>query len=251
MARYRELLSLTTEQREELKRWAQSRSLPAGDVFRARLILALADGMTYGAIKRSLHTTAPTISRWKQRFEKWAWMAWSLNTKAASHGPQRQRCKRRYAGRCNRSRSDGSTHWSVRKLAAEMGVSKSSVHRILSQARLQPHRLERYMTSNDPDFEAKAADIIGLYLEPPQHAAVFCVDEKTAIQALDRLDPVAAAVAGASGTARLRILPAWNAVLICGPGCEDRQGAGEDSETPHQQRVHLFSIGAGEPRPLG
>lgn len=71
-----------------------------------------------------------------------------------------------------------------------MGASKSSVHRILSQARLQPHRLERYMASNDPDFEAEAADIIGLYLEPPQHAAVFCVDEKRAIQALDRLDPV-------------------------------------------------------------
>src|SRR5205823_1441376 len=85
---------------------------------------------------------------------------------------------------------DGTTHWSVRKLSAEMGVSKSSVHRILSQARLQPHRLERYMASNDPDFESKAADIIGLYVEPPQHAAVFCVDEKTAIQALDRLDPV-------------------------------------------------------------
>src|SRR5437660_7185675 len=58
------------------------------------------------------------------------------------------------------------------------------------QARLKPHRLERYLASDDPDFEAKAADIIGLYLEPPQHAAVFCVDEKTAIQALDRLDPV-------------------------------------------------------------
>src|SRR5947209_20374314 len=71
-----------------------------------------------------------------------------------------------------------------------MGVSKSSVHRILAQARLQPHRLERYMASNDPDFETKTADIIGLYPEPPQHAAVFCVDEKTAIQALDRLDPV-------------------------------------------------------------
>src|SRR5207244_4903325 len=56
--------------------------------------------------------------------------------------------------------------------------------------RLKPHRLERYLASDDPDFEAKAADIIGLYLEPPQHAAVFCVDEKTAIQALDRLDPV-------------------------------------------------------------
>jgi hypothetical protein len=69
-------------------------------------------------------------------------------------------------------------------------LSKSSVHRILSQARLQPHLLEHYMASNDPDFEAKAAYIIGLYLEPPQCAAVFCVDEKTAIQALDRLNPV-------------------------------------------------------------
>ena len=75
-------------------------------------------------------------------------------------------------------------------MAAALGVSKSTVQRIWTQARLKPHRLEQYMASNDPDFEEKAADIIGLYLEPPQHAAVFCVDEKTAIQALDRLDPV-------------------------------------------------------------
>ena len=64
------------------------------------------------------------------------------------------------------------------------------MHRVWKEAGLKPHRLERYMASDDPDFEAKAADIIGLYLNPPQHAAVFCVDEKTAIQALDRLDPV-------------------------------------------------------------
>jgi len=70
-----------------------------------------------------------------------------------------------------------------------LGLSKSTVQRILAQAQLQPHRLQRYMASNDPDFESKAADIIALYLRPPQHAAVFCVDEKTAIQALDRLDP--------------------------------------------------------------
>jgi transposase len=64
------------------------------------------------------------------------------------------------------------------------------VHRVWKEAGLKPHRLERYMAIDDPDFETKAADIIGLYLNPPQHAAVFCVDEKTAIQALDRLDPV-------------------------------------------------------------
>jgi transposase len=75
-------------------------------------------------------------------------------------------------------------------MAAVAGVSKSTVQRIWARARVQPHRLERYMASNDPDFEEKAADIIGLYINPPQHAAVFCVDEKTAIQALDRLDPV-------------------------------------------------------------
>lgn len=60
----------------------------------------------------------------------------------------------------------------------------------MAQANLRPHRLDRYMASNDPEFERKAADIIGLYMNPPQHAAVFCVDEKTAIQALDRHDPV-------------------------------------------------------------
>jgi transposase len=92
--------------------------------------------------------------------------------------------------RAQQKPSDGSTQWSCRKLADEFGVSKSTVQRVLTQAKLRPHRLERYMASNDPEFEQKAADIIGLYLNPPQHAAVFCVDEKTAIQALDRLDPV-------------------------------------------------------------
>jgi transposase len=84
----------------------------------------------------------------------------------------------------------GSSTRSCRKLANELGISKDTVHRIWRIAGLRPHRLERYMASNDPDFERKAADIIGLYLNPPQHAAVFCVDEKSAIQALDRLDPV-------------------------------------------------------------
>jgi hypothetical protein len=89
-----------------------------------------------------------------------------------------------------RKPKDGSTHWSCRKLAAELGISKDLVHRIWQEAGVRPHRLERYMASPDPDFESKAADIIGLYLQPPKHAAIFCVDEKTAIQALDRLDSV-------------------------------------------------------------
>jgi hypothetical protein len=89
-----------------------------------------------------------------------------------------------------RKPSDGSTHWSCRKLAKQLDISKDVVHRIWRTAGLRPHRLERYMASNDPDFERKAADVIGLYLNPPQHAAIFCLDEKSAIQALDRRDPV-------------------------------------------------------------
>jgi len=96
----------------------------------------------------------------------------------------------RVARRVQQKPPDGSTHWSCRKLAADLGLSHATLQRILAQARLQPHRLDRYMSSNDPNFEHKAADIIGLYLNPPQHAAVFCIDEKTAIQALDRLDQV-------------------------------------------------------------
>jgi transposase len=190
VAAYRELVSLTAEQRDELTRWSQSRTFPAGDVFRARLILALADGMTYSRIKRELHTTARTISRWKQRFEESGVEGLEPKHKGSRPRSATPVVQAKVCRKVQQRPHDGSTHWSVRKLATEMGLSKSSVHRILAQARLQPHRLERYMASNDPDFEEKAADIIGLYLEPPQHAAVFCVDEKTAIQALDRLDPV-------------------------------------------------------------
>jgi hypothetical protein len=85
---------------------------------------------------------------------------------------------------------DGSTHGNTRKLATQVGVGHTMVARVWRKHGLRPHRLEVYLASNDPDFETKAADIIGLYPNPPQHVTVFCVDEKTAIQALDRKDPV-------------------------------------------------------------
>lgn len=90
----------------------------------------------------------------------------------------------------HRQPANGATQWSSRKLAEALGTSQSRVVRVWAKAGLQPHRLRRYMASNDPHFETKAAAILGLYLKPPLNAAVFCVDEKSAIQALDRLDPV-------------------------------------------------------------
>ena len=186
-----EPLNLTEDERRELQQIAQSRTLPAGDVMRSRMILLLADGVSYQKIQDSLDTTAPTIARWKNRF-----LQHRVDGLVEERHPGQQpsvrtpKLQAKVLAAIKEGPRDGSTHWSCRKLASHLHVSKDTVQRILAQADVRPHRLERYMASDDPDFEAKAADVIGLYLTPPQHAAVFCVDEKTAIQALDRLDPV-------------------------------------------------------------
>src|SRR6266513_2737263 len=181
---------LTQQQHSDLSSIAQSRSLPAGYVFRAKLILLLAEGASFNTIKHQLQTTAPTIIRWKRRFRQYGLEG--LDTYHPGQKPSvlTPALRARILSATRRKPSDGSTHWSCRKLASALGVSKDAVHRVWQEAGLKPHRLERYMASDDPEFEVKAADIIGLYLNPPQHAAVFCIDEKTAIQALDRLDPV-------------------------------------------------------------
>ena len=184
-------ITLSSDEQSELEQMTQSRTLPAGDVFRARLILMLAEGVPYRIIQERLDTTAPTISRWKNRFLAQR-VAGLLEIRHPGQKPSviTPALQAKVLEWCRRKPQDGSTHWSCRKLAQKLKVSKDTVQRILHQAGLKPHRLKRYMASDDPDFESKAADIIGLYLNPPQHAAVFCVDEKSAIQALDRLDPV-------------------------------------------------------------
>lgn len=183
------VVELSAQDRAELMQIANSRTFPAGDVFRARLILALAAGHSYEIIARELHTSAPTIARWKRRFG-----AQGIDGLMPRYRGSRARVataavQARVLKKVQQAPPDGSTPWSCRKMAEALGLSKSTVQRIWSSALLKPHRLERYLSSSDPDFETKAADIIGLYLNPPQHAAVFCVDEKTAIQALDRKDP--------------------------------------------------------------
>src|SRR5204862_7763078 len=210
-------VSLTTDPRVELSSIAQSRSLPAGYVFRAKLVLMLAEGTPFNTIKRRLQTSAPTIIRWKQRF-----LQSGLDGLDTYHPGQKATLltpalRARILSATRKKPRDGSRHWSCRKLAATLSVSKDAVHRVWKEAGLKPHRLERYLASHDPEFESKAADILALYLNPPQHAAVFCIDEKTAIQALDRLDPVlplsrdAPSVMGSSTTAmaRFRSMPRW------------------------------------------
>lgn len=185
-----EPLVLTPPQRVELEDIGRSQSLPAGFVLRAKILLLLAEGFSYQAVADKLDTSTPTVGKWKKRFRSAGFDGLETHRPGQSPSKLTPRLRARILDATRRKPGDGSTHWSCRKLAQHLGVSKDLVHRVWREADLKPHRLERYMASNDPDFERKAADVIGLYLDPPRHAAVFCVDEKTAIQALDRRDRI-------------------------------------------------------------
>lgn len=194
-------MELTETEVVELQRQANARNGRADSARHARLILLLAEGHTWAEIRAKLDCSDSFIDRWSKRFA-----AARLAGLFARHaGRERYKVTERLEARVlawttKRKPADGSTHWSSRKFAAELGgeISHMTVARIWAKHGIKPHRLEGYIASNDPDFESKAADVIGLYLNPPQHAAVFCVDEKTAIQALDRQGSSAAAVAWTS-----------------------------------------------------
>lgn len=183
-------LILTSDERAELQRRVRSLKIRAEDARRARVILMLADGDSYSTIETAIPCYRDYINRWRRRF-----VADRLDGLRARYrgGPPTvltPTMEARILEKTRQAPPDGSTHWSTRKLARLLAIHHNLVAKAWRRAGLQPHRFERYMQSDDPDFETKAADVIGLYVNPPQHAAVFAVDEKTAIQALDRLDPV-------------------------------------------------------------
>src|SRR5215831_6035645 len=183
-------LSMTTEERRALVSLTRSRSAPSADVKRARLIMMLDEGLSWNTIVERVPCTPDFISRWKGRFERERMAGLYARHRGSEPAEDAAKVEARVLALTQRVPSDGSTHWSTRRLGRVLGISHMMVARIWAKHGLKPHRLERYMSSNDPQFEAKAADVIGLYVNPPQHAVVLCVDEKTAIQALDRLDPV-------------------------------------------------------------
>jgi len=183
-------VELSASEEKELLFRARSRSIPAGDVRRAQLILMLAEGKSYQAIQQELPCDATFIVRWKKRFLKDRIAGLYARHPGRAVEKRTPRLEARILEWTRRPPTDGSTQWSTRKLAKHLGIHHMMVARVWKRARLQPHRIERYLMSNDPDFEQKAAEVIGLYVNPPQHAAVFSVDEKSSVQALDRLDPV-------------------------------------------------------------
>lgn len=183
-------MNLTPDERDQLETLIRKRSGSAALARRARCVLLWADGERRVDIRTKLACNDGFITRWTTAFEQQGLAG--LISIHPGRAPLRSVAKleARVLNRTLKHKpKDGSTHWSSRKLAAELGdVSFSAVQRIWRKHGVQPHRLECHLISNDPDFEVKAADVIGLYLSPPAHAAVFCVDEKTAIQALDRKD---------------------------------------------------------------
>jgi transposase len=183
-------LTLTVDERAELERRTRGRKLRAEDARRAQVILMLADGFSFSTITDATGCYPDYINRWRQRFEQERLPGLAAKYRGQPASVRTPAMEARILAKTRQAPPDGSTHWSTRKLAKVLGVSHVLVARVWRRAGLQPHRLERYMLSDDPAFEEKAADVIGLYLNPPQHSAVFAADEKTAIQALDRLDPV-------------------------------------------------------------
>jgi transposase len=183
-------LTLTADEREELERRVRSRKIRAEDARRAQVILMLAAGEPFSVITATVGCYPDYVIRWKRRFETDRLAGLHAKYRGQPASVRTPAMEARILAKTRQRPPDGSTHWSTRKLANVLGISHVLVLRVWRRAGLQPHRVERYMASDDPDFEQKAADVIGLYLKPPQHAVVFAADEKTAIQALDRLDPV-------------------------------------------------------------
>ena len=182
---------LTPDERETLQRLSRAGRGRADLARRARIILRLAHGASYLEIARGLAESSRTIGKWKRRFLEARVSGLDGRYRGNTPTVLTPRLEARIVAWTRKPPTDGSTHWSTRTLAKALKLSSHTfVQRAWQRAGLQPHRLERYMRSTDPDFETKAADVLGLYLDPPQHAAIFCLDEKTAIQALDRLDPV-------------------------------------------------------------
>ena len=183
-------LKINKGNRSELLSWLSKWTIQNGQARIARLLIMLNEGYTYMEIQKILLCNPGFIRRWKKRYEEEGLSGLYTRHQGRVASPKAPQMEAKILSWTRKRRKDGSTHWTTRKLAKELGVHHMLVARTWQKHGIKPHQTESYMYSNDPDFERKAADIIGLYLNPPQHAAVFSIDEKSAIQALDRKDPI-------------------------------------------------------------
>ena len=183
-------LVVAEQDRQQLESVARSRSLPSGLVRRANIILLSAEGLDNKQIAARLQISEPTVGTWRRRF-----LAHGLEGLHDELRPGRPRtiADEQVAELINttlHTKPETETHWSCRTMASQARVSKSTVQRVWSVFGLKPHRYDYFKLSTDPFFIEKVRDVVGLYLDPPTHAVVLCVDEKSQCQALQRTQPV-------------------------------------------------------------
>lgn len=183
-------LKLNAEDRSHLEDLARRRNAPLREVQRAKMVLWAADGLSNAEIARRTRVCAHTVSYWRRRFMQRGMLGLSEMPRSGAPRQIQDRMVERVVRTTLEKTPTGATHWSTRRLAAKLGLSHQSIARIWRAFGLQPHRSETFSLSNDPHFVAKVRDVVGLYLSPPDNALVFCVDEKSQIQALERAQPV-------------------------------------------------------------
>jgi len=194
-------VGVSDDDRAELGRLIRSRGTPQKVVLRAKIVLLSADGVATSKIMEQLQTTCPTITRWRQRYAE---KGVEGLCKDATRPGRKRRISDGQVGdvieRTLHSTPVNATHWSVRTMAKATALSPATIQRIWSNHGLQPHRVKTFKLSSDPRFLEKLKDVVGLYLDPPEKAIVFSVDEKSQIQALDRSQPGLPMKKGRAGT---------------------------------------------------
>jgi transposase len=183
-------IELTPDQQSILESQARSRSLSARLVERSRIVLLAALGKQDKEIAHTLHLTPKKVSRWRKRFLRLGLAGLEKDAPRPGRTPKiNARLIKRVVGMTTRQKPTNATHWSTRTMAKAAGISEASVRRIWRAHGLKPHLIKTFKLSNDPEFAEKLEEIVGLYLNPPEHAMVLCLDEKSQIQALDRTQP--------------------------------------------------------------
>jgi transposase len=173
--------------RTQLISWSRGRSTPHRLVLRSKIVLMASEGLQNREIAEKLHAHKDVVGKWRNRF---ALQGMQGIIKDAPRPGRRHSISQKTVDRIIdttlHEKPEGATHWSTRTLAKKLGVSYSAVYRVWKAHKIQPHRERGFKLSKDPEFNEKVTDIVGLYMNPPEKAAVICFDEKAEIQALDR-----------------------------------------------------------------
>lgn len=183
-------LKLTDSERATLERWAGRPKSSQRLAHRARILLQCARGLPNDIVAERTGTSKQAVCKWRERFRLDRLQGLS---DAPRSGPPRKITDDHVdevVRKTLAARPKDATHWSVREMAAETGLSPTAIHRIWQTFGLQPHRSETFKLSTDPLFVEKIRDVVGLYMSPPERAIVLCVDEKSQVQALDRTQPI-------------------------------------------------------------